>query len=213
MRLNDSTTTLQSRAKMVIQLCCPDALKVLPGLTGHGNVPSAHFGHKALRTFNWTITHKEKKKTNHIIELLSASAGAIKGCVVSAVFAPAAPEGCLHWESRWPWLLSRCATDGLYLWATRSGWVRVGAVLLCAGQRVLVSKAQEITMLPSRKQERDLDSSFRPQLASSSQPPWLDQEELTLAVVFPHNSWRRPSPPEKATNFLYFVFFFSFEPV
>lgn len=47
---------------MVVQLRCPDALKALPFLTGHENVPSAHFGHRALRTFNWTITHEEKKQ-------------------------------------------------------------------------------------------------------------------------------------------------------
>lgn len=122
MRLNDSSDahSLRSGATMVVQLRCPDALKALPCLTGHENVPSAHFGHRALRTFNWTITHEEKK-TNHIIELLSASAGATKSRVVSAVFAPAVPEVCLHGESRWPWLQSRCAADGLYLWATHSG--------------------------------------------------------------------------------------------
>lgn len=77
MRLNDSTPTLRSGATMVVQLRCPDALKALPGLTGHENVLSAHFGHRALQTFNWTITHEEKK-TNHIIVRLSASAGATK---------------------------------------------------------------------------------------------------------------------------------------
>lgn len=61
---------------MVVQLRC---LKAVPRLTGHENAPSAHFGHRALQIFNWTITHEEKKqKTNHIIELLSASARATK---------------------------------------------------------------------------------------------------------------------------------------
>lgn len=54
--------SLHSGAPMVVQLHCPDALKALPFLTGHENVPSAHFGHRALRTFNWTITHEEKKQ-------------------------------------------------------------------------------------------------------------------------------------------------------
>lgn len=33
-----------------------------------------------------------------------------------------------------------------------------GLFFLCAGQRVLLSKAQEITVQPSRKQEWDLDN-------------------------------------------------------
>lgn len=60
-RMNDSSN-LHSWAKMVVQLHCLDALKALPCLTGHENVPSAHFGHRALQTFNWTIMHKKKKQ-------------------------------------------------------------------------------------------------------------------------------------------------------
>lgn len=174
MRLNDSTTALHSGATMVVQLRCPDALKALPGLTGHENVLSAHFGHRALRTFNWTITHKEKKNQK-------------KKQIISSSYYPPPPE---PQKAMWFQLFSLLPRRRFVCTGSPGGHDSSPDVLRmdfisgphaaakcaselfsCAQGSVSWSpKHQKITMQPSRKQERDLESSLRPPLASSSQP-------------------------------------------
>lgn len=46
--------------------------------------------------------------------------------------------------------------------------VHIRVVFLCAGQRVVLSRAQEITVQPSRKQEWDLDNRLHLSQAPSS---------------------------------------------
>lgn len=174
---------------MVIQLCSPDALKAVPRLTGHENVPSAHFGHRALRIFNWTITHKEKKKTNHIIELLSASAGATKSygfscfccCGAGGVFARRVQVAMTPVPVCWGWILSLGHTQRLS--ARRSCFLARRAA--CLG-------LQSPGNYNAAKQKTGTGFGLQPSPTAGLQLTATmtgNQKGLTSAVVSPTHQW------------------------
>lgn len=206
MRLKDSSDaqSLHSGATMVVQLRCPDALKALPCLTGHENVPSAHFGHRALRTFNWTITHEEKKTKSYHRAIIRLRRSHKKPCGFS----------CFR----------SCGAGGLF---ARGVQVAMTPVPMCCGWTLSLGHTQRLSARRScflvrraachglqspgncnaAKQKTGAGFGLQPSPAAGLQLTATttgNQEGLTSAVVFPHNSGHRPSPPEKATNLPYF---------
>lgn len=191
--------SLHSGAPMVVQLHCPDALKALPFLTGHENVPSAHL------TFNWTITHEEKKQ------------------IISPSYYPPPQE---PQKAVWFQLFSLLRRRGFVCTRSPGGHDSSPDVLwmdLSLGHTQWLSARQSCFLVRraacpglqspgnynAAKQKSGAVFGLQPLPAAGLQlTAATTGNQEGWAVVFQHNSGHRPSPPEKATNFPYFVFLF-----